>query len=240
MRLIATTIAGAAFPISATLLFVACSGGSGATGLYGDLEGGVDGPTLTDGGPLPDSGPAPQGLCPAQPPAQGASCTSAGLTCEFGGTGPGLLCSTIASCNGTSTAPKWFVNAPSPSCVSDPAHNPSSCPVSFGALATGAACPAGLPSGSRCVYDEGLCGCTSCASDAGQTSQWSCAVFPKPQGCPDSRPAIGSPCTTADQECVYGSFCSVLGGLPTLRCTAGMWERQAGGAACANPVCGTK
>lgn len=217
------------------LLVVACSGGSGSTALYGDTDGAADGSTNPDASPTPDSGPQPQGLCPAQAPAQGTPCTTAGLTCEFGGTGPGLLCSTSAACNGE-PSPKWFVNAASPSCVPDRGHNPSACPATFGALADGSACPSGVSSG--CVYDEGLCGCTTCSGDGGTQQQWSCKVYPKPAGCPEPRPPVGSGCATENQQCSYGGLCSVLSGLPSLLCEDGHWTRQAMGALCALPACG--
>lgn len=236
MRLLA---AGSTTATAMILLFVACTAGSGTAALPDGSDGSTDGSTTPEGSSPGEAGPN-QPLCPTQIPAAGSPCTSAGLTCELGGTGARSLCSTTFTCNGAATHLTWFVSPPGASCVPDQAHNPGACPASFGGLANGVACPAGLT--GTCVYDEGLCGCTPCSGDsgvAGTTQQFSCKAYPKPQGCPDPRPLIGDPCTTANQTCDYGGVCSVLSGIPSLTCNDGHWSRQAIGVLCAQHTCGT-
>jgi hypothetical protein len=220
------------------LLVVACGGGSGSASLPDGSDGSADGSTTPEGSTSGEAGPG-SSLCPTAVPAAGTACTTSGLTCELGGTGPQSLCSTVFTCNGSNKL-TWFVSPPAQSCVRDQAHNPSACPATFGGLANGTACPAGLT--GTCVYDEGLCGCAACAGDSGvsgTTQQFSCKAYPKPAGCPEPRPAIGDACSTDKQACEYGGVCSVLAGLPSLSCENGHWSRRAIGVLCAQQTCGT-
>jgi hypothetical protein len=218
--------------------FVACGG---STFSNGGADGGTPGPNANDGGSF-DSGAndgSPGGDCPANVPAAKNACSPAGLSCEYGGTGDHLLCSTMAECQpSASGGNQWFVNAPAASCVASPSQNPLGCPPTFGTIPTGASCP--REPASDCVYPEGTCGCVSCAPDGGGTiaTEWVCDPWPTPNGCPEPRPRIGSPCASEGQSCMYADLCSVGNGQPAMGCQNGRWVLQAFGVDCAIRHCG--
>src|SRR5262245_33321014 len=124
------------------VFLVACSGSTTSIGDGSDGGGGVD-------GSVPDAGGAdgatrdasPGGLCPPDTPVQGAECSTSFLSCEYGGTGPELLCSTMATCRGAGGKFSWYVTPPSATCVATQAQNAAACPSSFTGRPTGAACP---------------------------------------------------------------------------------------------------
>lgn len=167
-------------------------------------------------------------ICPTSVPATGGDClgaTSAGKSCEYGGEGDFLSCTTIAVCGKDH---KWTVTAPDATCSGSTSKNEAACPSSYAALAAGAACPATLK--GSCVYPEGVCECAHCmAPDSGGTgSAWSCAAWPTTApGCPSPRPRAGTVCTTNGQECNYERLCGAVSlGLPDLKCVSGFWEEQ--------------
>jgi hypothetical protein len=218
---------------------VACSGSSATIGDTGPDGGTPPDSGTSDGSSPPDGSPDGGGACPSDQPAQGAPCASAELSCEYGGTGPELLCSTTARCSANASGSlAWFVTTPGKECVASQAQNPPACPSTFTGLANGAACPD--PSAyTHCVYPEGMCGCLSCMGDAGALGkEWQCEAYPQPQGCPEPRPRIGSACTQENQSCGYGSLCSAVTGIPMLRCENGVWHVEPVAASCAIHICG--
>ena len=223
----------AALPVS--LALAACGSTAPAFVGGGGDDGGTDTGALPDGA-LPDG--SRRDSCPGAAPTLGQACTSPGMACEYGGTGPNRLCTTNAVCiTGSSGTTAWNVTPPQPGCIAEPKQNPPECPATFGTLPTGAACP---KAGLSCVYDQGMCGCTPCFGDGGGGGQteWACDPFPQPTGCPEPRPLIGSACTQEGQSCAYGQQCGVVSG-PYLTCTAGQWRQQVFGAgACVARQCG--
>ncbi len=230
----------------ATFAFAACGGtvrsdpagdgGAQNDGVVngGGTSGGTTGSMTTGGGTTLGPG------CPASAPPDGSSCSSgAGVTCEYGGQGPDLACSTVARCGADA---KWSTRTADASCRDVQSANESACPSSFAALGLGDACPAGLA--GSCAYPEGVCECVSCSSpDAGAmgpSKAWSCARWPEPQGCPTPRPRAGSVCTVEGQDCNYENFCVAVSlGLPHLKCESGAWQTQQDGPPpCPFPECG--
>jgi hypothetical protein len=202
----------------------------GGLGADGGLEASSDGGSHDDG--------APGSACPSAIPANGAACTPQGLSCEYGGVGDHLLCSTIAVCQQNSGgAMVWFVSPPAAGCIASPADNPLGCPPSFTTIPTGASCP--REPARQCVFAEGVCGCTPCASSTGtMTNEWLCESWPTPSGCPAARPRLGTACTQEGQSCMYPSVCEVNDGEPAMICQNGLWTFQAYGADCAILTCG--
>jgi hypothetical protein len=216
----------------------ACLVGCGGFTFVGITDdGGHDASQAADGGSegaAPDGSPG--GACPADAPTQASPCARTDLWCEYGGTGPELLCSTMASCQPNAAGSlRWSVTVPGKECIASPAQNSPECPATF--VSPARACPPGNPLG-RCVYAEGMCGCVPCAGDGGLPSQqWACEAYPQPGGCPMPRPRAGSACTQEGQSCEYGSPCGVAGGIPYLVCKGGRWALQPFGADCAILAC---
>ena len=210
-------------------------GGDGST-----LDGSAPDGAGSDGGGSNDGGRG--AACPASLPSQGTPCPRAGLACEYGGTGDHLLCSTFATCQslGSSTSQvAWSIRAPDARCSSSQASNSSLCPLTFGGLATGSACPLNLD--ATCVYPQGECGCVPCESGSGPgktSTEWACEAWPVPQGCPEPRPRIGTACATDGQTCFYGSPCGVTSSLPAIGCRDGAWGYTPFAADCAIRLCG--
>lgn len=224
----------AAWAAAMGAVLVAC-GGSAAT--IGGGDGGAnDGSSANDGST--SDGSTPGGECPTAVPTAKSPCATPGLSCEYGGTGDHLLCSTIASCQAAASGGnQWYVNAPPSGCVASPAENPMGCPPSYATLPTGAACP--REPATQCVYAEGVCGCIGCMADGGGAStEWACQPWPAPSGCPEPRPRLGSPCTQEGQSCFYANVCGVNDGEPVMGCQNGRWVQQAFGADCAVRACG--
>lgn len=209
-------------------------GGLGDGGSRGNLDGGS--------GLIEDAGTVGT-ACPATEPVNGAGCSIADLTCEYGGVGPHLRCSTVFSCIAIGNeAAKWNARMPPPDCVGSQADNAPACPASFGALPNGSACPSNT--GWACVYPEGLCECSPCGSPdgGGSANLWSCKHWPvAPPPCPSPRPRIGSACGMEEQACYYGSWCSSVGfDQPAMSCRKGVWhdEPLPLGPPCPFPLCG--
>ena len=220
--------------IAASLMlgFAACGGSVNSVDQgNGAGDGGARGDAASNG-----NGDVRSDACPASVPLPGSPCASAGLTCEYGGEGPYLACSTIATCRADKS---WISNGGGAECTALQSENDPACPSSYEALEPGAACPA---IHGACVYPEGRCACASCFSpDAGGSAKgWSCVRWPSPTGCPTPRPRIGSSCAVDGQECGYATFCSAVGsGLPDLTCSNGLWQELLRPAPpCALPMCG--
>lgn len=238
----------------ASLLFVftamaACGGATARIDDAGAADQG-DGSALDDsgsrnqrdGGGLLGDGEALGAACPAAPPQHGATCSTPDLTCEYGGVGPHLRCSTVFACVAPQgVAATWIARKPPPDCVGTQAENAPTCPASFGALPTGSACPSNT--GSACVYPEGLCECSPCAAPdgGGSLNLWSCKDWPVPvPACPSPRARIGSACTMDMQSCFYGSVCSSVGfDQPAMVCRKGLWhDEPVPVPPCPFPTCG--
>ncbi len=227
--------------LTLSAIVVAC-GGATTSGISGPgADGGNGG---TDGGTGAD-GSSPSG-CPDTMPTAGTQCDKPGASCEYGGQGPLLLCSTLAQCV-TRDGPtgSWTVTPPAATCISTPAQNPSSCPKAFGDVPTGAKCPGGNALGAAsCVYPEGMCGCESCyepsdGSLGNQNQEWKCDPYPMPgDGCPSPRPEIGSACPKEGQSCFYGGGCGTPIPFSAIACQNGAWTPEAVGLDCAILTCG--
>jgi hypothetical protein len=197
----------------AASFLAACGGQLGTVDSSSDSA-----PTEDAGARGPDSG----ARCPNDPPQDNTPCMTAGLRCEYGGTGPERLCSTMATCEEYDAKLIWVIAPRFVTCVETVSQNLPACAPTFHARPSGAACPQQMPLGS-CVYPEGMCGCFACApTDGGRAQDWHCERFPRPEGCPDTRPPIGSACANDGQTCEYGSRCRVLT-VPRLTCKGGLW-----------------
>lgn len=234
----------------------ACGGGlaSDGDGASGDADGGTnedanggsDGGSRSDAGfgTSADGGTTLGAPCPSTAPLFGSSCPRPGLTCEYGGVGPLLLCSTMFTCGDQG---QWLSNAGAKDCTGSETDNAASCPATYDALPPGAECPGGdTRQSARCVYAQGECECGSCfLPDGGNTSNgaaWTCRAFPKAEdpSCPTPRPRAGTPCASEGQTCDYASVCTSLDfGLPALKCTGGLWQSlPVEQPPCALPTCG--
>jgi hypothetical protein len=182
---------------------------------------------LQDGGNGNDSGPPPSDAgspyCPSSPPAEGSSCSSPNLYCEWGND-PNMSCNTIAQCVGG----QWMVQKPSGQCPTPP--NPSACPATFASVPVGQHC--GDLVGTTCEYPQGFCGCAVPSGgpypeDASAVATWICDA---PQaGCPMPRPKLGTACSQPGLQCDY-SPCSLPTGA-SLVCQNGAWQDQPYGCA---------
>jgi hypothetical protein len=187
------------------------SGGSGSGGGSGGSSGSGGGSGSSSGGLV--------AACPAQAPANGASCSSPGITCEYG-SDPNASCNTRASCPGTT----WVVTK---------AGSGAACPTSS---AGQGGCPTSYPGGTAgtcsprnadCAYPQGRCDCTVLLGgpvhvnpDGGMPDpEWVCEQ--PGQGCTEPRPLLGSACSTEGETCDYGS-CTLPGGVAEI-CTNGAW-----------------
>jgi hypothetical protein len=200
------------------------------------------------------------GGCPPTLPPEGAPCSTSSA-CEYP-FGANPLCTILAYCplvamtpvgDGQASAGSadgdggpgrfWRHSTPSdPSC----APTPAACPASFGALASGSACPVN----AICTYPEGRCNCIPCTppdggvSDAGAadaSTQWVCEAWMTPAGCPEPRPLLGTACSNEGQECDYGEGCGSPVDLPDpMGCRGGVWVDTRGGCGAGAPgVCGS-
>jgi hypothetical protein len=215
----------------------AIGGGAGSNdtgGRSNDADGGWAGIS----GGLGVAGDAGQGgasthweRCEPGAPPDGEWCDIPGRECEYYGSGPLGLCSTVARCavkNGPTAT--WNVTWPSADCVATQAQDSTSCPATIDAVMNGGACPAGESMGSAtCVYDEGICACNTCFDEDGgepgaQKTVWTCETYmDASNGCPSARPALGTTCGVEGQQCSYGQPCG--GPLPfsSEKCTGGFW-----------------
>jgi hypothetical protein len=178
----------------------------------GDAGAAADAPVTTDAaGDVQTVSP----FCPAAPPAVGAPCTRANLTCEYGGSND-PLCNTTYACDGQ----QWSKGFDGSHCGFTGTNDPA-CPATYAGVPRGGACGAV----SLCEYPEGRCECTlGCGGpppppDAG--NHWICTVASA--GCPSPRGGnvLGAACATPGLSCTYGACCA--GANQT--CTdAGIWE----------------
>jgi hypothetical protein len=228
----------------AAALLLACDAKSSSTGpLSNDGGDSVDGsfagtdaqpPAVLADGACPTSlGNEPPavhgGGCPQSPPEAGSPCTPGPDDCEYGDP----RCPVGAGCGAsTGTGPFAWLSGGGQCC------NEPQCPA-WGAVANGATCPVD----ATCTYAEGRCGCVPCAPGDGGLAQgeteWECATWMTPAGCPEPRPLIGTVCTNEGQECDYGPLCCAqVETEPAIVCTSGLWRRAGGGCDCAEPTCG--
>ncbi len=222
--------------IMAVVLAVGCGGrasgasagtsggeGSGSRASSGTTAG-LDASMAMDG-PGAVTGRNPQ--CPAAVPTGGGPCTAVPLECEYGDDSH-HVCTTLAVCLGiiaSTPYSAWSVSPPALGCST----NPASCPSSFTALATGAACPVGA---FVCQYPEGLCQCLPCNDEAGISRMWSCNPWgPAGTGCPAERPLIGDACSVPNQYCSYGGHCGA-GIDPDMVCQFGYWQQASDNGVC--------
>jgi hypothetical protein len=185
----------------------------------------------TGGGGSGGSGPALRDPhCPAALPMNGAACTAM-VDCDYDGGDTKHACATRATC----TSGLWSLSKPSATCGT----HPSPCPATYGSLAAGAACPAGLT--GVCDYDEGRCTCMTCYSGAGVPAgqSWACRKWDDGgASCPPVSPLAGTSCSMESQFCYYSGFCSIGVG-SNYECTGGYWRVQLGPAgSCALRQCG--
>jgi hypothetical protein len=201
-------------PLALAAALLACSGGhsdSPPDGGGGGSSGGGSG-----GGSGGSSGGGTT-TCPPSMPATGASCTSPGLTCEYG-SDQDLSCDTYSKCNSDGT---WLGSS---SMVPQgcPTQQPGAdgCPAAYAAVPVGNACS---PSGLECGYSEGRCACTPQVSGpakvGGASPTWVCEA--PAAGCPEPRPRLGTSCAMDNQFCDYGS-CTLPNG-NALSCENGLW-----------------
>ena len=196
--------------------FVACVGATASSpdaGTGSDAGGGGEGGS-GDGGLV--SG------CPATAPTAGAACTSVGVECEYGND-LNVDCETIARCD----ASGWTITPPAsaPTCPT-PAPG-ASCPASYSAVPQQSTCS----TAATCAYPQGTCSCevycgpqypVGHACEAGTPMTWECTGAV--QGCPATRPRVGTACSTAGQACDYGD-CNTIG----VVCQSGTWHTQMNG-----------
>jgi hypothetical protein len=191
--------------------------------------GSSDGLAPVDGGAPVDADAA----CPAAPPAQGASCASPGLWCQYGDD-PHARCAVRAYCNGGLGPVHWDLTPPEIDCEAAGA----ACPPSFATDA--GACPPGTTARS-CDYAEGRCACVSCMPADGdvERTEWTCRAWtdvgtfilddagnivaapPDVAACPPVPPHLGSACATS-AICGYDSCTGVSLGWYEW-CSGGTW-----------------
>lgn len=167
------------------LLLVACGGKTENTLSDAGTDGeGFDAKPLVPG-------------CPSAEPQAGSSCTKEGLECEYGND-PRWSCNAVARCESGS----WAIALTDTMWCPTPATNPPECPATFGG---GGTCTA---TGTPCHYAQGWCACLDLGGppmpDASTMPTWQCSTGTTSQGCPATRPRIGTACTQPDTWCDYG------------------------------------
>jgi hypothetical protein len=177
----------------------ACGGsvGSLATGDAGRSDSGGG----SDGGNEIDSSPPLTAGCPTSLPADGSSCTSEGLQCEYGDSWWSVSCDSVVQCAGG----QWSKFMPTfGPCTPQPGPNAASCPADYAAVPQGSACSA---NGLSCIYGQGECSCQVPLGGPifvdGGSGYWGCVPE---QGCPFPRPPLGSACTSGpsgNSDCTY-------------------------------------
>jgi hypothetical protein len=139
-----------------------------------------------------------------------------GLECEYGND-VNIDCDTIAHCDTSG----WKITPPATQNCPTPAPGPS-CPSSYAAVPQQSTCS----TAATCAYPQGTCSCeVYCGSqypvghpcEAGTPMTWQCTGAA--QGCPPTRPLVGSACTTDAQSCNYGD-CNTTG----VVCQNGTWH----------------
>ncbi len=167
----------------------------------------LDGTTGVDGGSAPDVALSPS--CPASPPQGGASCSPAGLQCEYGSSYD-FECNVVATCDAQTG--KWSVQTGNCSQPFDAGGCPD--PSTTGLAGTSCA-----TNGASCNLTTQHCDCQlGCGAAFLDGGRWVCDG-PK-AGCPEPRPRLGSACTAEGQQCDYTLCCA--GG--TMTCQGGLWQ----------------
>jgi hypothetical protein len=100
------------------------------------------------------SGPGRGEPCPVELPKPDAPCKRDRSICEYGGSGPGRVCSKRAQCSNG----RWTISEPPGDVCSARGEsiNPAGCPVAFNQAPKGECLP------FTCVYPEGACVCANC------------------------------------------------------------------------------
>lgn len=205
------------------------SNGDPYDGVSGDddggdgYEGGID--YYAEGGTvfLPDGGFAND--CPLTKPSTGDPCSIDYSQCEYG---DDLFydCNTIAVCEQGA----WSVIEGSTSSICSKTYvNPPDCPKTSDAVPVGSDCS----TFQTCLYldDPHPRLCTCSPDGMGDETVWGC--YEPQAGCPASpnRPRLGTPCSTEDLECDYGSCVNYTNVL----CQFGSWGPGADLCADENP-----
>jgi hypothetical protein len=160
----------------------------------GTLVGGSD--AGRDGGPP----------CSASQPMMNGACAPSGTQCEYGYS-PSPHCNETFDCLdggwvGSGSGGGGY-------CA------PSDCPSGFSDVPQGMTC---VQTGLGCAYPEGQCDCSNTGvAGVSVNATWQCF---EPQGCPEPRPFLGTPCTHDGLACDYGG-CS--GGMNET-CKGGYWQ----------------
>lgn len=183
----------ARFAVSLGLLALVACGGK-TSDVVTDAGGPDDG---VDAKPHPT--PAPD--CPTAQPQDGSSCTKEGIACEYGDD-PRYTCNWVASC----TQGRWSVSTTNSAWCPTPQPNPASCPATHDLAVQGGDCTdIGVP----CEYPEGWCSCIDVGGPpmpdgGGPQAMWMCQSSAQfTQGCPSTRPRLGTACAQADVQCSY-------------------------------------
>jgi hypothetical protein len=185
------------------------AGGAGASSAVGGNAGGAAGSGLAGSSGF---GGATVSPCPAQPPADGASCSHEGLACSWGDDVRGDDCRTGASC----TSSHWQVTVPS-TAECPPFSDSGACPSD-----TSGACT----ENTTCAMANGIqCRCVSCRPNAAicpvGPPAWYCPMPETVAGCPPTtEPNFGIACTAEGAVCTYFSF---MCGQRERICSHGIW-----------------
>jgi hypothetical protein len=135
------------------------------------------------------SGPGRGEPCPVELPKPDAPCKRDRSICEYGGTGPGRVCSQRAQCSNG----RWTIAAPQAEVCSSQGQivNPAACPAAFNQAPKGECLPL------KCIYPEGACVCANCREPS------STALPPAPP--PPAPPPPAPPSPPVDASLSDGS-----------------------------------
>jgi hypothetical protein len=209
-------------PLVLSLALAACGGNvaPGGAPADGGHEDGSLGDATSEGG-------SPDGGCVAA--VQGSACTATEVACMPAG--DACCIGYIWSC----VSGAWDKQGLGCPCAVDAAvdvahvdANPAACPANWMAATTGDHADL-CASSTACGYAEGTCDCQPfCGGipvpDASLSSQWRCTPR-RTDGCSDTAPKDGDPCSVSGQACTYSPCC-----VTTYTCTGGHWK--AGPMAC--------
>ena len=219
------TAASEAIVLKATVWVLASMSLTACGGIASSSSGGADSGDERAARDASASTDGAIGGCPSELPANGSSCESGGLVCEYGASFI-KQCNRIATCHDA----QWSVNDISAQLPECSAKNPTACPASSGGVPIGKSCSAQYP--TRCNYPDMECGCVVATGgplpeDATAVATWYCSA-PKNSACPTARPRLGSTCHAAPSiECDYGAC--VLPGGTILDCVSGVWQETSWG-----------
>ncbi len=189
---------------------VGCGGNTFTEGQNGGdaapADGGAQDGDIADVG-LDSSPPLIPG-CPTSAPAEGTSCATESLECEYGDAWWNVACDVVMQCDSGQWQTAHLSYEP---CTPEPGPNPASCPATSMSVAQGSVCEA---NDSSCYYPDAFCQCIVPLGGPvqidGGTAYWSCLPG---NGCPYPRPVLGSACTAVGtyctyEECSYGQSCT--------------------------------